>query len=301
MLHARILFYLDEVARSGSVRKAAERLNVSPSAVNKQILLIEAQHGIELFERLPRGMRLTAAGEMLVAHVRRTLNDQRHTQRQIEQLRGLTAGEIKLATMNSPAAGFLPRIITRFQERSPHIRISVTTAYIGDMMNLLLDREVDLCLAYNLPPDPRLTIIETFDAALGVVVAADHPLASASGARVQDCINYPIILADDFMAMSRTVQDMFAAAQVPLYPAHRSNSVEYMKAIARYSDGVAFLSRFDVDEEVRAGTLVWRPLAGQTAPNRLLLARLSQRPVNVPAELLARDIAATIHGEFAQR
>jgi DNA-binding transcriptional LysR family regulator len=283
------------------VRKAAERLNVSPSAVNKQILLFEAQQGIELFERLPRGMRLTAAGELLVAHVRRTLNDQRHTQRQIEQLRGLVAGEIKLATMNSPAASLLPRIITRFLHKAPQMRISVRAAFIGDMMKLLLDREIDLCLAYNLPPDPRLIVIESYDAALGLVVRADHPLASQPTARVQDCVNYPIIVADEFMLISRTVQDMFAMAQVPLYPTHRSNSVEYMKAIALHSDAVAFLSRFDVDEEVRAGTLAWRPLTGQIAPNRLLLAQLRQRPVNVPAELLAREIAATIQEEFVAR
>lgn len=299
MLHSRVLTYLDEVARSGSVRKAAERLHVSPTAVNKQILLLEAQHGIALFERLPRGLRLTAAGELLVAHVRRTLNDQRHTGRQIEQLRGLTAGAIRLATMNGLAAGLLPRIVLRFQQTSPQIRVSVTTAFIGDLVKLLDDREIDLCLAYNLPPDPRVTVIDTFDAALGLVVAADHPLAAVPAARVQDCFGYPIVIADEFMVMGRNVRDMFARAQVPLHAAHRANSTEYMKALAQHGEAVTFLSRFDVDEELRAGVLVWRPLSGQTAPNHLQLVQPRPRPVNVPAELLAREIVATIHEQFS--
>ena len=293
-----MLGYLDEVARSGSVRKAAERLNVSPTAVNKQILQLEAQHGIALFERLPRGMRLTAAGELLVAHVRRTLSDQRQTWRQVEQLRGLTGGEIRLATMNGLAAGLLPRIALRFQQTSPYVRISVTTAYIGGLIKLLDDREIDLCLAYNLPPDPRLQVIDTFDAALGLVVAAGHPLATVPVARVQDCLDYPIVIADEFMVMGRNVRDMFARAQAPLHAAHSTNSTEYMKALALHGRGVTFLSRFDVDEELRVGTLVWRPLSGQTAHNHLQLVQPRSRPVNPPAEMLAREIAATLRDEI---
>ena len=295
-----MLTYLDEVARSGSVRKAAERLNVSSTAVNKQILQLEALHGTVLFERMPRGMRLTAAGELLVAHVRRTLSDQRHTWRQVEQLRGLTGGEIRLATMNGIAAGLLPRIVLRFQQTSPHVRISVTTAFIGGLIKLLDDREIDLCLAYNLPPDPRLQVIDTFDAALGLIVAADHPLASVPVARVQDCLDYPIVIADEFMVMGRNVRDMFAHAQAPLHAVHSANSTEYMKALARHGHAVTFLSRFDVDDELRAGTLVWRPLSGQTTPNHLQLVQPRPRPFNAPAELLAREIAATIRDGFFQ-
>ena len=61
LLHSRKLLYLDEIARCGSIRKAADRLNVSSSAINRQILALEEEFGVPLFERLPRGLRLTAA------------------------------------------------------------------------------------------------------------------------------------------------------------------------------------------------------------------------------------------------
>ncbi len=60
------LRYIDQVARSGSIQKAAKELNVAASAIDRQILLLEQDMGVELFERLPRGMRLTAAGDALV-------------------------------------------------------------------------------------------------------------------------------------------------------------------------------------------------------------------------------------------
>lgn len=70
MLHSRKLLYIDEIARCGSIRKAAARLNVASSAVNRQILALEDELGVPLFERLPRGLRLTAAGELCVEHTR---------------------------------------------------------------------------------------------------------------------------------------------------------------------------------------------------------------------------------------
>jgi DNA-binding transcriptional LysR family regulator len=70
MLHARLLRYLDEVARCQSMRQAGERLNVAGSAVNRQILALEEQLGTKLFERHPHQVVLTAAGEVLIDHVR---------------------------------------------------------------------------------------------------------------------------------------------------------------------------------------------------------------------------------------
>src|SRR5882757_246157 len=73
MLHSRLLKYLDEVARVGSIRKASVRLNVASSAINRQILALENKLGAPIFERMPRRLRLTATGEVLIAHVRETL------------------------------------------------------------------------------------------------------------------------------------------------------------------------------------------------------------------------------------
>src|SRR5262249_60113172 len=74
-MHASVLRYFLEVARQGSIRKAAQKLFVASSAVNRQILQLEEELGAELFDRLPTGMRLHAAGECVLRHVRSTLHD----------------------------------------------------------------------------------------------------------------------------------------------------------------------------------------------------------------------------------
>ena len=76
MLHGRVLRYLDEVARLGSIRKAARTLNVAASAINRHIIELEEEVGSPIFERLPRGLRLTASGVLLIAHIRDTLRSE---------------------------------------------------------------------------------------------------------------------------------------------------------------------------------------------------------------------------------
>jgi DNA-binding transcriptional LysR family regulator len=87
MLHARILTYLDEVARSGSIRKAAARLNVASTAINRQIIALEEEMGQRLFDRIPRRLRLTAAGEVLIEHVRDTLKAFERTKARLDALK----------------------------------------------------------------------------------------------------------------------------------------------------------------------------------------------------------------------
>ena len=74
----------------GSIRKASARLNVASSAINRQILALENELGAPIFERMPRRLRLTATGEVLIAHVRDTLKGHQRVEAHIEALKGLT-------------------------------------------------------------------------------------------------------------------------------------------------------------------------------------------------------------------
>jgi len=107
MLQHRLLMYLDQVARAGSIRKAAARLHISASAINRQILALEDELGTPLFQRLPRKMVLTAAGEVLIHHVRQTFKELEWAQVKIEELKGLRRGEVTVAMMSGLAANLI--------------------------------------------------------------------------------------------------------------------------------------------------------------------------------------------------
>ena len=114
MLHSRLLTYVDEVARTGSIRKAASRLNVAASAISRQILALETQLGTPLFQRLPKKLILTAAGEVLIGHIRQTLKELVRAQAKIEELKGLRRGEITVAMMSGLASNLVPGTAKQF-------------------------------------------------------------------------------------------------------------------------------------------------------------------------------------------
>ena len=109
MRHLRFLRYVDEVARAGSIRKAAEQLHVTASAVNRRVMDLEDELGAPLFERRPRGVRLTAAGELFVRYIREQSGDVERMKSQIEDLKGLRRGTVRIACSQALALDFLPR------------------------------------------------------------------------------------------------------------------------------------------------------------------------------------------------
>lgn len=137
-----IFSYLDAVAHHGSIRKAAEALHIASSALNRRILDLEADVGSPLFERLPRGVRATAAGELFLAYVRRSLKELRLVEAQIDDLRGLVHGRVRIAvaesvTGYSAATGVTVIVLAWFGIISvmssliPVVAISPILLYIG--------------------------------------------------------------------------------------------------------------------------------------------------------------------------
>ena len=101
MRHLRFLRYVDEVARAGSIRKAAGQLHVTASAVNRRVMDLEEELGAPLFERRARGVRLTAAGELFVRYIREQSGDVERMKSQIEDLKGLRRGTVRIACSTS--------------------------------------------------------------------------------------------------------------------------------------------------------------------------------------------------------
>ncbi|RYF40625.1 MAG: LysR family transcriptional regulator, partial [Comamonadaceae bacterium] len=119
MQHLRFLHYIDAVARCGSIRGAADQLHVAASAVNRRLQDLEAELGTPIFERLPRGVRLTAAGELFIGYARRRHADLEQVRSQIEDLRGVRRGRVTMAASQALAPAFLPRVIHEFQAARP--------------------------------------------------------------------------------------------------------------------------------------------------------------------------------------
>ena len=300
MLHGRLLRYLDEVARSGSIRKAAERLNVAASAINRQILSLEQELDTPLFERMPGGLRLTATGEILVAHVRHTLRDHRRALEGMAALKGLTQGEVKIATMGGLAASVLGDVLGAFRAVHPRVKLTVKVLAREAIVSAVLDGQADLGLAYNLPSHPRLFRAASFEHPIGAVLAPDHPLAGRLSVRFADCLPYPLLLAERGMSLREAI-DLLVPPTAEARPALETNSLELLKRMARRAPCVTFMSLNEVAEELRAGSLAFVPIQGGGAKQHVSLVHRATGPldpvVSMAAAFIGTDLAERLDAE----
>jgi len=256
----RVLSYVDAVARHGSIRKAAEALNVASSALNRQILDLEADLGVALFERLPRGVRLTAAGEVFLAYARQAISELKAVESQIEQLRGLMRGQVSVAAVESVAGDLLPSTITRFQATHPNVRFNVRIGAPEELVAALVADQADLILTHDALPKKEVDILAQSRQALCALMVPDHPLASRDELRLRDCLAYPLALADSSLAGRALIERVLAQASFDLDPRLVSNSVEAMKAFARMNRGVCFQFRKPGKALIAPGDMVAIPL-----------------------------------------
>ena len=296
MLHARMLRYLDEVVRSGSIRKAADRLHVSASSINRQIIALEEEMGTAIFHRLPRRLRLTAAGELLISHVREPLKQHERLQLRLEELRGIRGGQVRIAAMHGIAGGVLQPVVARFRRNHRGVTITIRAHVVEGIVDALISGEADLGLAYRMPDNPNLVATAVFPTRMGAVVAPDHPLVARSPIRLSDCLEFPIVLADESMTIHRLMTDAFSRAGLQFRPDYLSNSVEFMKSMARSGEAVTFLSRIDVAEDQREGSIVFLPIQGHYIRRQeLTLARRSRGGAIDPAvSVIEEDIRAAL-------
>jgi DNA-binding transcriptional LysR family regulator len=256
----RLLTYIDAVARHGSIRKAADALNVASSALNRQILDLESDLGSTLFERLPRGVRVTAAGEIFLAYARQAISELKAVASQVEQLRGLVRGRVNVAAVDSVAGELLPSAISEFQADHPNVRFNVQIGAPDELVSALVADQADLILTHYPPPRKHAVIAAAAKQVVCAHMAPDHPLAGRAELRLRDCISYPLALADSTLSLRMLIEQLLAESSFDLDPQVVSNSFEVMQAFARINRGIYFQFRKPSAGPIRSGDMVAVPL-----------------------------------------
>jgi DNA-binding transcriptional LysR family regulator len=260
-MHAAVLRYLNEVARRGSIRRAAEALNVASSAINRQILKLEADLGVRLFDRMPDGMRLTPAGEVLLRHVRDTLYNYDRLLAEIDELRGLRSGHVRIASLDSLLVDFLPRVLGGFSARHPAITFSVQATAPMAVFEAIVAAEADIGLTFVAPASPAVKLVSSVAMPIGAVMAATHPLAGRDVLNFSDFAAHRVLLQQETLPLVPFIDDDYAAFRNSVQPRFVSNSIEMLRQVIRAGLGIAFFTRLGFLRELASGELAWIPLA----------------------------------------
>lgn len=300
MLHARMLNYLDEVARCGSMRLAGERLNVAASAINRQIIALENRLGTPIFHRHPRQLTLTSAGEVLMKHVRMTLRDMERTRAQIDEIRGLKRGEISLAVVSGLAGAIAPRIASRFREDHPNVKFRIRMCSAKEAPVQVARGDADIGLGFELRADDDVDIAFSAPSRIGAVFGPDHPLAEHKKVTLAQCLHYPVCIADKDMVIRAQLERVAQMSQLTIDPILETNSVETMRRMATSDGCITFISIFDMSEERTNGTLVYRPLDEPELPTEAIVA-IRRRTQTNPLTPSVVDLIARVLREWGGR
>jgi DNA-binding transcriptional LysR family regulator len=232
MISTTALRYFAEVTRCGSFRAAAEHLFIAPSAISRQIALLEEEIGAQLLER-GRGrtaLRLTAAGEILMRHTKNVDNELLRVRSDIESLKGLRKGEIRFGVPETFSRDYIPDFLTRFSTLYPGVTYHVHVAGTPRLLEMVAADELDASLSFN--PSPVADVRHIFERALPtcVIVPRSHPLANRTSLRLSDCADYGLALPDVSISAKRIYDDMFAKAKIRPRPVLVSNSYELLRS-----------------------------------------------------------------------
>jgi DNA-binding transcriptional LysR family regulator len=252
---------------------------------------LEADVGSPLFERLPRGVRATAAGELFLAYVRRSLKELRLVEAQIDGLRGLVRGRVHIAVAESVTGRMLPDAIAEYHQRHPGVGFSVTVGGPRELAQALARDKADLVLTHENTDDREMVTLAEVPQPLCALVSPEHPLATRSSLRLRECVAYPLAMPDETLAARTLIDSALGRASIRFEPALLSNSIETTKMFARTSGGVCF--SFKIGKKPDVSGMVAIPLSDpELSEARLRLASRRGRVLPVAAAAFAEQLSA---------
>jgi DNA-binding transcriptional LysR family regulator len=227
----RRLEYFVAVARHGQFTRAADELWITQSALSQQVRRLEAELGVELLRRTPRGVELTAAGEELLPRAEAILAELSHARAALDRHAGATRGRVRVAATTIDTPG-LPAALAAFHRAHPELQIALRHAPEGDIPALVAARAADVGIAsLRGPAPPGVEAWPLAEHPLVAMTAPGEPLAGDSPIAVAELRGRPFILAEPGTALRETV---LAACQqagfspVPLFEVSDPATVRFL-------------------------------------------------------------------------
>jgi DNA-binding transcriptional LysR family regulator len=209
-VHVSQLEVFRVVAGLGSVTAAAQTLGYTQSAISRQIGALESELGAKLFDRLPRGVRLTDEGQAALRHVDVIVERLAAVRSDLHALRDLEAGRLRIGAFPTANAALVPNALTRFTAAHPGVTVSLVEGLTPAHLNRLRAGDLDLALATNYPGRPLddngIEFAALLDDPLLVAVPRDHWLAGRKRVRLAE------LAGESWVAGSREVSDTLLAA-----------------------------------------------------------------------------------------
>ncbi|MDB5484499.1 MAG: transcriptional regulator, LysR family, partial [Tardiphaga sp.] len=295
------LRYFYAVAKLGSIRKAADRLHVAPSALSRQIAQLEHELDAVLFERSKSGVRLTAAGEVLARQSHRIFRDIDRARAGIDDLRGLRRGEVSLWVIEGFVRGVLPKILADFQKRYPAVAFKVQTASTDRIIEALLEDDADIGITFNAAPRAEIETIAEFPEPISCLVSPDHKYAGRKQLSLADICREPLALPDHSFGLRQSFDRAVANQKLVPLVILTTNSLELTSTMAATGQFIAFKPALAVVSPLKSGRLLAIPVTDiELASARSSISVHRDRPLSHAAQEFLKSLTAEIRSSKEQ-
>lgn len=271
MINRNHLALFRAVAEAGGFSRAAAVIHVSQPAISMQVAELEESFGTPLFDRLPRGVRLTDAGRTLLGYAQRIAVLEGEAERAMRELRGLERGRLALGASKTIGGYLLPAVLGEFRRLHPAVELQLVIANTEAIKTQLIDGALDLALTEGMPPqDEELSTRVFREDELIVIAPANHPLAKpvpgkrqARAITARQLCAQPLILREPGSGtrevLVRTLADCgLEPGEIVL----TLTNTEAIKGAVLAGLGLAVISRLCVTLELAGGVLVEVPTRG---------------------------------------
>ncbi|MCR8547428.1 LysR family transcriptional regulator [Salipiger sp. P9] len=291
MRHLTTLTMIRDVARAGSIRRAAEDMNITGSALNRRIQNFEEEFGAPIFERLPRGVRLNPAGELLMQHIQAQIGDLDRVRSQIADLSGARRGHVSIACSQALNPIFLPREVARYRKAHPGVTFSIRIRDRAQAERELSSFATDLAIVFEPVYLVDFEVIQASQQPVCAVLSTDHPLAGQEVLRLRDCLVSPHVIPTREYGVRHLLEMATRGRSLSLDPVIEADSFELMRQYVLYERVVGFQIPIGLLPASDPRLVVRRIHPADIDPGLLLIGQMRGRTLPVATAKFAQQIA----------
>jgi LysR family hydrogen peroxide-inducible transcriptional activator len=295
-MNLRDLSYIVAVAEQGHFGHAAAACHVSQPTLSGQILKLEQELGVPIFERVGKQVRLTPVGGEIVAHARRTLASAGDIVATARASRDPLAGPIRLGVIPTLAPYLMPFVLPRSAERLPQAPLMLVEDLTGHLIGPLAAGELDAALIATEPGSDRFAEMMLFEEPFWLVMPAGHPLAAKARIGLGDIDPKSLLLLTDGHCLRDQALELCGRADIAVGTADvRAASLETLLHLTAAKYGLTLVPRLAVaDWPALTDRLVAKPIDGARALRRIRLVYRRDMPRRRALEVLADVVRESV-------
>ena len=290
----RSLRFFVHIADAGSITRAAVQLGIAQPALTRHVQAMEAQLGAPLLERLPRGVRLTAAGRKFLEHARRVVREMDRAQAELTHSAQPAGGRVILGVSPTLAAWLVPGCVERCRSEAPELSIKVVEGFSPQLADALGTGRVDVALLTN--PQPARALRYTPLLSEPIVVVGPRGAAPARPFfTLAELARTPVLISDGIRA---ALEEQLARAGARLNVEVEIDSIEAIRALLLRGATHALMPVSTFHDDIASGRLSAWQIADASLHRMLVLAQSARPALPAATESLAQIVAAEIEGLF---